>query len=296
MVKRGLGKGLGALLPAEESLAGDAPNDGGVLAVPLAQISPNREQPRQVFDDDKIDELADSVREHGILQPIVLRKVAEDRYELIMGERRLRAAKKAGLKEIPAVLREAEDKNMAELALIENLQREDLTPLEEAAAFQSMMADYGHTQESLAASLGKSRSYIANSLRLLSLDEVEKDALMANLITPGHARALLSVKLEDNRVCLLREIKKNHLSVRQAEDLAKKLNDHDANKPLKRPLQAEKPIFYRQMEDKMRTRFGTKVEIRKVGKGGRIEIDYYSEEDLNRILSLFIEEEPSLAE
>lgn len=295
MVKRGLGKGLGALLPTDAMLP-PAEAEGGVLQIEVAAIDANREQPRQDFDEEKLRELTDSIREHGILQPLVLRESGHGRYELIMGERRLRAAKAAGLQKVPAILREAADEAMAELALIENIQREDLSPLEEAAALQTMLREHGHNQESLAKAIGKSRSYVANSLRLLTLEEKETMALAAGDITPGHARALLAVKYPEHRVYLLSEIERHHLSVRQAEDLARKLNEQplESKKTIRKP--PPKTPFIRQMEDKMRSHFGTKVAIHQTGRGGRIEIDYYSEEDLNRILSLVVEEEKNLSD
>ena len=293
MVKRGLGRGLSALLP-EEDIAAEERHDG-VRMVACAEILPNPQQPRSTFVDEKIEELAASIREHGILQPLVLREREDGRFELIMGERRLRAAKLCGLEEVPAVLREADSQKMAELALIENLQREDLSPLEEAEAFRTIMAEHGVTQETLSQTLGKSRSYIANSVRLLSLGARERELLAAGRITAGHARALLSVPHEDGRLYLLEQILKNDLSVRQTEALAKQIQEAadsaKATRPTKRVV---KTAYIRQMEDKMRASFGTKVEIRKSGRGGKIEIEYYSDEDLDRILTLLVEEESSL--
>ncbi|MEG1336781.1 MAG: ParB/RepB/Spo0J family partition protein [Clostridiales bacterium] len=304
--KRGVGKGLGALIPAateefilegtvgatELELKADV---GAQLLVDVKSISPSVEQSRKIFNDDKIEELTASIKAHGVIQPLIVREHGKNKYELIAGERRLRGAKQAGLKKVPVVIIEAEDNVVAELGLIENLQREDLSPLEEAQAFRRMMDDYGHTQESLGDILGKSRSYIANSLRLLTLTEAETESLRNGEITPGHARAVLSVKTADGRSFLLDEIIRKSLSVRQAEDLAKRINDV-GEKPVKKQ-KTDKIIstpFRREMENKLRQRFGTKVKIKTTPYGGCIEIDYYNEDDLDRILSMVVEEEKSL--
>ncbi|HIZ77933.1 MAG TPA: ParB/RepB/Spo0J family partition protein [Firmicutes bacterium] len=309
--KRGLGRGLGALIPAAEeefmmenskkpsNTAAPENNEGEHASdqVPVSKIKAGSEQARKNFTDDKMEELTESIRRHGVLQPLVVRKKGKF-YELIAGERRLRAARAAGLKEVPILLVEADDDKAAELGLIENLQREDLGPLEEAMAFRRMMDEYHYTQESLSETLGKSRSYVANSLRLLSLDEKEKNCLEQGTITPGHGRALLSVKTAEGRVFLLDEIMKRGLSVRQAEEMAKRINSVGSGdtKPAPKKNSPYLSSYQRQMEDKLRQQFGTKVKIRGTEQGGKIEIDYYSEEDLNRILSMVIEEENSLKE
>lgn len=301
--KRGLGRGLSALIPAaeeafikptvetcEERQINHSPEQ-----ILISKIKAGSEQARRNFADDKMEELAESIRRHGVLQPLVVRKKGND-YELIAGERRLRAAKTAGLKKVPVITVEADNDKAAELGLIENLQREDLSALEEAAAFRRMMDEYHYTQEALSETLGKSRSYIANSLRLLALDEKEKTALEQGLITAGHGRALLSVKNTEGRVFLFDEIIKRGLSVRQAEEMAKRINGVGGGEAKPAPKQPRSAIFtfQRQMEDKLRQQFGTKVKIRGTERGGKIEIDYYSEDDLNRILSLVVEEEKSL--
>ncbi len=301
--KRGLGKGLGALIPeATEDfiLANKTETEGEATvaaptSVPINTILPGREQARKNFEDEKIDELADSIKRHGVLQPLVVRQQGGE-YELIAGERRLRGAKAAGLEEVPIVIIEADDRQVAELGLIENLQREDLTPLEEAAAFRRMLDEHGYTQETLGETLGKSRSYIANSLRLLSLAPAETAALVKGEISPGHARAILAVKTVEGRAFLLEEIISKALSVRQAEDLAKRVNSVEGEKPPAKTRRSpnEPTPFQRDMENKLRQRFGTKVKIKNTAYGGCIEIDYYNDDDLNRILSLVIEEEESL--
>lgn len=301
--KRGLGKGLGALIPeaAEDFILEKEPildqQEQAVANFALVKdIAPGREQARKNFPDDTIEELTESIKRHGVLQPLVVRELTKGKYELIAGERRFRAAKGAGLKEVPVVIIEADDKKVAELGLIENLQREDLSPLDEAMAFRRMLDEYGYSQENLGEAVGKSRSYIANSLRLLTLAPSETEALVKGDITPGHARAILSVNTPDGRSFLLDEILAKALSVRQAEDMAKRINSVEGEKPakIKTKVAPVSTPFQREMENKLRQRFGTKVKIKNTSYGGCIEIDYYSQDDLNRILTLVIEEEESL--
>lgn len=304
--KRGLGKGLSALIPTDtENFIMDTPipkekakADHGKMVeeIPISKIIRGKEQSRMIFNEEKIEELAASIRTHGVLQPLVVRK-AEKGYELIAGERRLRAGKAAGLKKLPVIVMEADDGLVAELGLIENLQREDLSPLEEAEAFRHMMDSFHYTQETLGDALGKSRSYIGNSLRLLHLSDAEKIFLKQGDITAGHCRALLSVKEPEGRGFLLDEIVNKGLSVRQAEDFAKRINDAAEKQPIKKKKTptATTP-FYREMENRMRHQFGTKVKIKSTSYGGCIEIDFYNNDDLERILNMVIEEEASLAE
>ena len=299
--KKRIGKGLGALIPTEieESILNDAKKnrepreDGGVLYIAADKIKAASKQARSVFDDEKLAELTQSVREHGVIQPLLVRATANG-YELIAGERRLRAAKAAGLKVVPAIKAEADDIKAAEMGLIENIQREDLNALEEAAAYAKMIEEYGYTQESLSATLAKSRSHIANTLRLLSLDAKTKELLSANVISAGHGRALLAVKAEPRRDQLLKRILKENLSVRQAEEAAKALNSLTP-KAAKHEVQ---PVneFFQQMENKLRDCYQTKIRISGTQSNGRIEFSYGSEEELERLLDLMIEGEKSLAE
>ncbi len=296
MAKKRMGKGLGALIPTdiEETILNEATakkdnkEDGGVKQVGVDKIRAAMKQARSVFDDEKLNELTASVREHGVIQPLLVRETAQG-YELIAGERRLRAARAAGLKEVPVIIARADDDKAAEMGLIENIQREDLNALEEAAAYAKMMEEYHYTQESLARTLGKSRSYIANTLRLLALDQKTRMLLSEGKISAGHGRALLSVKAEPRREQLLKRIVKENLSVRQAEDAAKALNEA-------RPQGKQRPLYggnayYREMEDRLRERFQTKIRISGSPVGGKIELSYGSDEELTRLLELMVEEE-----
>lgn len=292
MPKKRMGKGLGALIPAEleETILqekAEAEKENNTIAeVNIKEIHAARSQARMDFDDKKLEELSISVREHGVLQPLLVRKV-EDQYELVAGERRLRAAKKVGLKKVPVVFFAADNEKAAEMGLIENIQREDLNVMEEAAAYKEMTEKYGHTQESLSKVLGKSRSYIANTLRLLTLEEEVKTAIEKGKISAGHGRALLAVKAEPRRKQLFEQIIKENLSVRQAEEAAKTLNEIRL-KPKKKPRKTENP-FYKEMENKLRDRFQTKIKISGNDKGGKIEFSYHSSEELERLLDLMVE-------
>lgn len=297
--KKRIGKGLGALIPTdiEESLLNDdhttmqKQNENGVMRIEVDKIKAAVKQARNVFDDEKLAELSASVREHGVIQPLLVRKTAKG-YELIAGERRLRAAKAVGLNDVPAIITEADDHKAAEFGLIENIQRENLNAMEEAAAYAKMMEEYHYTQESLSTTLGKSRSYIANTLRLLSLDSNAKEYLAKGVISAGHGRALLAVKAELRRNQLLERIVKESLSVRQAEEAAKALNElkPSVGKSGRKPVNA----FYREMENKLRDRYQTKIKISGSENGGKIELSYGSSDELERLLDLMIENENSL--
>jgi len=270
--RRALGRGLSALIPGGE--------ERNLTEVPLEKISPNAFQPRKRFDDQKLRELAQSIKAHGILSPVILREGREG-YELVAGERRLRAAKLAGLKAIPAVVKEVSDSGMLELALIENVQREDLNPLEEAEVYRRLIEEFHLTQEELAERVGKDRSSIANALRLLHLPRKIQEDLITGVLTEGHARAILSVKGEAAQLKLRDRIVSDQLSVRATEALVKKLRSKSggrAKAPADPDLQA--------LEETFRHALGTKVKILKKGKGGVIEIAYYSSEDLERIAEI----------
>ena len=277
MAKRvALGKGLGALFPELEK-----GEKGDLLLCDIHAIHPSPWQPRKLVPDDGIEELAQSIREQGILQPLVVRHRGEG-YELIVGERRWRAAQRAGLKKVPILIKEATDQEVLELALIENLQREDLNPLEEAEAYQRLITEFAYTQEVLAQRIGKDRSSVANILRLLKLPEEVQGALEKNEISMGHARALLAFKNEREQIAFCRKIVKRGLSVRETEDGIRHLLENKTSKPTK---ELEKPETT-SLREELRHIFKTQVRIRTRGERGTIEIEFYSLDDLERILEL----------
>ena len=275
MVKKtGLGKGIAALLPVVEE------EGKSYFSCPIEDIRPNREQPRKSFSDDKLAELAASVREKGIIQPLVVRP-KDGKYELIAGERRWRAAQKAGLREVPVVIQNVSEDIALEMALIENIQREDLNAVEEAQAYHELMEKFQLSQEELSRRVGKERSTVANALRLLRLPEVIKTDIIEERLTMGHARALLSLHDEEKLKEAREEILKRHLSVRQTENLVKKLREE-------RPPKPEKPTDHdmAHLVEQLKRRFATRVDIRVQGKKGRIEISFNDLDDLTRIVDL----------
>lgn len=279
----GLGRGLGALL-GEAALE---PEQEGVSKLPLAKIQPNPSQPRKLFDQEALETLADSIRQHGLIQPIAVRRTASGYYQIISGERRWRAARLAELDEVPAVVIDADDRKCVELALIENLQREDLNAMEEAQGYLTLMQDYGMTQELVSKQVGKSRSAVANAIRLLSLPEDLKVLVEEDKLTAGHARAVLSVPNEDDRYALADKIIADSLSVRQAEELAKKLAAKAEEPELVNtakqadPLEVEyAAIAARELGDHL----GRKVKIVSGKRKGRLELEYYGVDDLNDLL------------
>ncbi|MBQ3123875.1 MAG: ParB/RepB/Spo0J family partition protein [Clostridia bacterium] len=283
MAKAKLGRGLGSLFD-EPSIA---ENTDAVESLRITLVEPNKNQPRHSFDKDKIDELSESIKEHGVIQPIIVVK-NDDRYKIVAGERRWRAAKKAGLKEIPAVIRNYSEFEIAQIALIENLQRENLNPIEEALGYQTLMSKFNMTQEDVSDKIGKSRSAIANSVRLLSLDEPIRQKLISGDISSGHARALLSIESPKVRLAVLESIIEKGLNVRQAEALAKQLQKAKPNR--KKPTideQVKAQIAI--LEDRLSSRLGTKVTLHHDNKKGKIEIEYYGNADLDRIISLIEE-------
>lgn len=282
--KRGLGQGIGALFPDAASLEEEVDrNDERVKLVPLEEIRPNPYQPRRHFDEEALEELTKSVKETGVLQPIILRKSSVKGYEIIAGERRFRASKKAELLTIPAIIRELDEEVMMQVAILENLQREDLTALEEADAYHMMMEKLSMTQERVAERLGKSRSYIANHLRLRTLPEDVKGMLQNGELSMGQARTILGLKDKKKVAKLAQRALKEELTVRQLEHLVSEAN----NKPdIKKKIskQKEKSVFVRRYEEKLTDKFGTSVGIREQGEKGKIEIEYVSQDDLSRIL------------
>ena len=265
------------------------PGNTGVQMLRLSQVDPNRSQPRRIFEEDALDELADSIRQFGVLQPILVQK-KDGRYEIIAGERRWRACRKAGLKEIPAIIREYSDQETLELSLIENIQREDLNPIEEAKAFKSLLDEFGLRQEDLAARVSKSRTAITNSVRLLKLDERVQDMIIQKEISMGHARALIPVEIPEEQFLIAQQIADRHLSVRDVEKLIKKRKASGAALKKKNPGAETDPaleLSYREIEERMKQSLGTKVSIRYGRDGkGKMEIDFYSHEDLERIVDL----------
>ena len=277
---KGLGRGLGALM-GDVSLQSQ---EGGSVTLPLAQIQPGLDQPRKHFDQDSLAELADSIREHGILQPLTVRRLSSGYYQIIAGERRWRAAKLAGLTEVPALIIEADDRKVMELALIENLQREDLNPVEEALGYETLIREYGLTQDGVARRMGKSRPAVANALRLLTLPPKARALLEEGKLSAGHARAVLAAP-EKLRDTLAEQIVREGLSVRQAEQLAKKLAAKKS--PKTRPAaDPEAALYLRDAEKSLSGRLGRRVRILPGRKKGRVELEYYNEEDLEALLAL----------
>ncbi|MEK4222098.1 ParB/RepB/Spo0J family partition protein [Bacillus sp. FSL W8-0116] len=282
---KGLGKGIDALFKNLEPA-----NEEVIKEVKLKELRPNPYQPRKIFHKEKIKELEQSIAEHGVLQPLIVRKSIKG-YEIVAGERRFRAAKEAGLEKVPVIVREMKDEQMMELAVLENLQREDLTPIEEAAAYQMLMDKLGLTQEELANRLGKSRPHIANHLRLLSLPPEIQAYISDGKISMGHGRALLGLKKKEKLPYLVGKVMKEHLNVRQLEKLIQQLNENVSRETKKK--KEEKDVFLKEQESILRDRLGTNVVIRQ-GKNkekGKIEIEFFSKEDLNRILQLLDQQE-----
>ncbi len=251
----------------------------------ISLIEPNSSQPRKMFDEEQLLELAASIKSYGVLQPVLVKK-KEDHYELIAGERRWRAAKLAGLKEIPVIIREYTKQQTMEIALIENVQREDLNPIEEARAYQMLIQEFGLKQEEVAVRVSKNRATVTNSMRLLKLDERVQQMLILNQITGGHARTLLALEDGDQQHQVAMKVMNNRLSVRETEKLVKLLTKPPVQKEEK-PEEKDLSIFYQDMEDKLKNVMGTKVVINKKDKNkGRIEIEYYSSAELERIVDL----------
>ena len=287
--KKGLGKGLDALFANTEintkeiAINNTAENtDNGISYININDIKPNEGQPRKTFDDEKIGELADSIQEHGLIQPIVLRKSGKG-YEIVAGERRWRACRKAGLKEIPCIIKELTDEENMLIAIIENMQREDLNPIEEAEGLNQMIVTYGLTQAEVSKSVGKSRPYITNALRLLKLPEEIREMLSEGKLTTGHARAIAGVNGKAAQIKIAEKVVKEGLSVREIEKLIKE-QAAPAKKPAKR--KAEKNADVKRVEEDLKAVLGTKVNLAQNGKKGKIEIEYYSREELERLIEL----------
>lgn len=278
MAKKGLGKGLDALF-AEDTQK----EESGVIEVKITEVMPNKNQPRKSFDEEKLEALSASIKEHGIIQPIIVTKKG-DLYTIVAGERRWRAAKKAGIKKIPVIVREYDDLAASEIALIENLQREDLNPIEEAMGYRALMDEYNFTQEEISVKLGKSRSAIANSVRLLTLDDYARLKLVSGEITEGHARCALSVPAGVVREFFINRIIEEGLNVRQAENLAKDLAN--PKQPKKERKENAYKIELERISRGLEQFLGTKVKLSGNSKKGKIEIEYYGNADLERLLDI----------
>ncbi|TLS35139.1 ParB/RepB/Spo0J family partition protein [Pseudalkalibacillus caeni] len=276
MASRGLGKGISALFPSQNE-------DDAIKEVAVANLRPNPYQPRKTFDPEGIQELKKSIAEHGVLQPLIVRKSIKG-FEIVAGERRYRASKEAGLKVVPVIVKELTDQQMMEIALIENLQRENLNPIEEAQAYQKLMKEIGLTQEELAKRLGKSRPHLANFLRLLQLPEEVQTLIAEGNLSMGHGRTLLGLKKKQNVMLVVEKVLKEKLNVRQLEQLITRLNENVPRETQKK--EDKKDVFLKQKETVLRDRFGTAVSIKKNKKKGRIEIEFFSQDDLERILDM----------
>ena len=306
MAKRmALGKGAHALLrningtntaideAVDKNIDDNTNKKAGELMVKISLVEPNRNQPRKMFDKDSLDELTKSVKQYGVLQPIIVKKIG-NRYEIVAGERRWRAAQAAGLSEVPVVVRDYDDQKAKEIAIIENIQRTDLNPIEEALAYKSLIEEYNLTQEELSDKVSKNRSTITNSLRLLKLSKNIQQYMIDGQISSGHARALLSLEDEGKRELLALDIMKRSLSVRDTEKAAKALSKKknvelsDLTETSKEDTVRDLSLFYKEYEDSIQGVLGTKVHINQKDKNkGRIEIEYYSQVELDRIMDIF---------
>ena len=275
--RRSLGRGLDALIPVAESTAGAA-------EIPIARVSPNPHQPRQAISEESLVELVASIREHGVIQPLVVTQIGDD-YQLIAGERRWRAAQLAGLTTLPAIIKETTPQEMLELALVENLQRADLSPLEEAGAYRQLMDEFGLTQEEVAERVGKSRAAVANTVRLLRLPDDVKEALASDRISEGHARALLALPTARLQRQVLGIIETRGLNVRQTEALVRQMQAEPEE-----PASKTEPLSPQDRDavDKFQARLGTKVNLVRGKKGGRLVIHFYSEEELQAIYEAIV--------
>ena len=292
--KKGLGRGLNTLIPSapipeknlqnkEDNLINESKNSE--MTLPIHKIEPNPDQPRNQFDEDSLQELADSIQQYGILQPLLVKK-KDKYYEIIAGERRWRAAKIAGLEEVPVIIREYDDHEIVEIALIENIQREDLSPIEEAMAYQRLMKEHHLKQDEIAEKVSKSRAAITNSLRLLKLDPRVQNMLEEEMISSGHARALLAIHDGDLQYEIAVTVFDEKLSVRETEKLIKEIKNPKKQKEKK---VIENAFIYEDIEDKMKQVLGTKVHVASKGKGkGKIEIEYYSDKELERMFDMIM--------
>lgn len=280
--KRGLGRGLSALIP--DGNIEEINSEDRIEYLDINKLEPNKDQPRTFIDNSSIDELSKSIKEHGVIQPIIVRK-KKNGYQIIAGERRWRATRLAGLDKIPCIIKKVEDIKSAEMALIENIQREDLNPIEEAIAYDNISKKYNLTQDDLSKVVGKSRSYITNILRLLKLENEIIDKITEGLLSGGHGKAILMLKDSSLQNEIASEIEKKRLSVRETENLVKKINENDNNKITEKANKYKEPNIQALEEDLMKL-LGTKVNVNNKKKKGKIEIEFYNEEDLKRIIDI----------
>lgn len=291
---KGLGKGLDSMIPKKvpdtkktTKKEMEKENVSRETLIKINEIEPNREQPRRNFNEDALQELADSIKQYGVLQPLLLQK-KDKYYEIIAGERRWRAARMAGVKEVPAIIKEYSSQEIIEIALIENIQREDLNPIEEAMAYQKLITEFKLKQDELAERVSKSRTAITNSMRLLKLCPKVQEMLIEEMLSSGHARALIPIEDEQQQEIIAQEVFDKKLSVRETESLVKKLLKEEPEKKSKEKNKTE-DVIYKDIEEKIKDIIGTKVSIQKKSKKkGKIEIEYYSPEDLDRILDLLM--------
>ena len=284
MNRKALGKGIEALIPNFEKGTSEEEFTTGTLDLLVDEIVPNRLQPRTQFNDEDLEELENSIREHGVIQPIIVQK-GQNSYELIVGERRWRASQKIGLKKIPAVVREATETESLELALIENLNRQDLNPIEEADGYARLAKDFGLTQEKISQRMGKSRESVSNAMRLLKLPRKVKEDMISGRLTMGHGRALLGLKNEKDIETLRKKIVSQSLSVRETEAQISHAQRNTGSSLREKP---KKNIFIKKLAMELERKLGTKVEIAPSKKGGKVIIKYYSDDDLERIRTLFV--------
>lgn len=294
--KKGLGKGLDSLIPDNKSIKSVTPDKfaeakkeaeekAGVQTMKINEVEPNRDQPRKNFDEDALLELSDSIKQFGVLQPLLVRK-RKDYYEIIAGERRWRAAKLAGVKEVPVIVKEYTDQEILEIGLIENIQRENLNPIEEAIAFKRLLEEFNLKQDEVAERVSKSRTAVTNSMRLLKLNDKVQQMIIDDMISTGHARALLAIDDPELQYTLANKIFDEKLSVRETEKLVKEIKN--PKKPKEKKVM-ENAFIYQDLEEKMKGVFGTKVSIASKGKGkGKIEIEYYSDDELEHLFDMMM--------
>jgi ParB family chromosome partitioning protein len=293
--KQRLGKGLGALIPEFKNELIDV-KEKGVTEIPLEKLAPNPQQPRKDFSEEKLAEMANTIKAYGVIQPVLVHKEKEQ-YILVAGERRYKAAQMAGLKTIPAIVKEYSPKELIEIALVENLQREDLNPIEEASAYKRLLEEFNFSQEELARKIGRSRSSIANAMRLLTLDEETKKYLSDGKLTPGQVRPLLSISNPEQRRYLAMKILNNKLTARQVENMVKNLKREAKGEEMPDKENSKeneiKLLFLKEVEEKIRKTYGTKVKIKRDKKEGKIELYFYSDEDFERLTEILLKEPDS---
>lgn len=280
----GLGRGLDAIFLDNSLMEESSPKNEGVSKIKISLVDPKRDQPRKYFDKDALEQLSESIVENGLLQPILVREYGEGRFQIIAGERRFRASKLAGLSEIPAIVLDKDDKNAAQIALIENIQREDLNPIEEALAYKSLAEEYNMTQEELSKQVGKSRSAIANSIRLLDLPDEVLTLVASRELSAGHARTLLGLNSRENMILLAQHAVENDLSVRVLEETVKQYNK--PQKPVIEEEEAPLVDYFRELEIRIQSHLGRKVKIDGKGRKKTITLSYEDNEDLDEILTL----------